>query len=326
MEASQKAEILNLVAGSSLSTAGALSRLGLAKSTYYRWRQRQAEGRLEDRKGGSKRPWNKLRPEEEEVILAQARERPELSPRQLALHITDSQGFYVSESSAYRLLKREGLVRAARIVGFKAEKEYQRKTTRPHELWATDCAHLKVMEWGWYYLVTVMDDYSRFILAWELQPSMAAPCLIEVMQHAVDFTGMSDVAVEDRTALLSDNGAGYLSSRFNQYLQLVGIRHITASPYHPQTNGKVERYQRTVKGEVNLSNYGLPSDLAEAIGAFVEYYNYERYHEGLGNVTPWEVYTGKREEVLEARKEVKTRTLETRRGYNGLVREREPQP
>ena len=244
----------------------------------------------------------------------------------MALHITDSQGFYVSESSVYRLLKREGLVRAARIVGFKAEKEYQRKTTRPHELWATDCAHLKAMDWGWYYLVTVMDDYSRFILAWELQPNMAAPCLIEVVQQAIDHTGMSDVAVEDRTSLLSDNGAGYLSGRFNQYLRLVGIRHITASPYHPQTNGKMERYYRTVKGEVTLSSYEMPSDLAEAIGAFVEYYNYERYHEGLGNVTPWDVYTGKREAILKDRKEVKTRTLETRKGYNELVREREPQP
>jgi transposase InsO family protein len=323
MAANQKAEILNLVANSGLSTTGALSRLGIAKSTYYRWRQRQAEGILEDRRGGSKRPWNHLAAEEEAAILAQAREHPELSPRQLAFHITDSQGFFVSESSVYRLLKREGLVKAAQLVGFKAEKEYHHKTTRPHELWATDCAHLKVMEWGWYYLVTVMDDYSRFILAWELQPSMAAPCLIEVMQQAIDYTGISSVPIEGKTSLLSDNGAGYLSSRFNQYLSLVGIRHITASPYHPQTNGKVERYQRTVKGEVNLSSYELPSELAQAIGAFVEYYNYQRYHEGLGNVTPWDVYSGKRDEILRARKEAKTRTLESRRGYNESVRERE---
>jgi putative transposase len=323
MAANQKAEILELVANSGLSIRGALSRLGIARSTYYRWRQRQAEGRLEDRKGGSKRPWNHLTVEEEAIILAEAGEHPELSPRQLAFHITDRQTFFVSESSVYRLLKREGLVRAAQRVGFKAEKEYQHKTTRPHQLWATDCAHLKVMEWGWYYLVTVMDDYSRFILAWELQPSMAAPSLIEVVQQAIDFTGMDHVAIEHRTSLLSDNGAGYLSSRFNQYLLLVGIHHITASPYHPQTNGKIERYHRTVKGEVNLRGYEIPSDLAQAIGAFVQYYNYQRYHEGLGNVTPWDVYTGKREEILRARKEAKTRTLQARRGYNGAVRERE---
>jgi len=323
MAANHKAEILELVANSGLSTRGALSRLGIAKSTYYRWRQRQAEGRLEDRKGGSKRPWNHLTAEEEAVILAEAGEHPGLSPRQLAFHITDRQAFFVSESSVYRLLKREGLVRAAQMMGFKAEKEYQHKTSRPHQLWATDCAHLKVMKWGWYYLVTVMDDYSRFILAWELQPSMAAPCLIEVVQQAIDYTGMGEVPIEDRTALLSDNGPGYLSSRFNQYLGLVGIRHIMASPYHPQTNGKVERYQRSLKEEVNLSSYGMPSELVQSIGAFAQYYNYERYHEGLGNVTPWDVYTGRREEIITARKEAKTRTLQARRGYNGAVRERE---
>ncbi len=120
------------------------------------------EGRLEDRRGGSRIPWNKLRPEEEEKILIRARASPELSSRQLALRIVDSEGLYVSESTIYRILKREGLIKPVEIVGFKAGKEYHRKTRRPNELWATDCAHLKVMGWGWYYLVTAMDDFSRF--------------------------------------------------------------------------------------------------------------------------------------------------------------------
>ncbi len=81
---------------------------------------------------------------------------------------------YVSESTVFRILKREGLIKPAEVVGFKAGKEYQRKTRGPNELWATDCAHIKVIDWGWYYLVTVMDDYSRFILAWELKSDMAA--------------------------------------------------------------------------------------------------------------------------------------------------------
>jgi putative transposase len=140
----------------------------------------------------------------------------------------------VSESTAYRILKREGLIKAAEVVGFEAAVEYHHKTTAPHELWATDCAYLKVVDWGWYYLVTVMDDFSRFILAWELQPNMAAPSLIEVVQEAVDQTNMTDVPVEDRTALLSDNGSGYLSRSFNHYLSLVGIKHITAAPIIPR--------------------------------------------------------------------------------------------
>jgi transposase InsO family protein len=293
----------------------------LPKSTYYRWLRRQAGGNLEDRKGGSPIPWNRLRAEEEEKILAQARASPELSARQLALMIVDAEGLYVSESTVFRILKREGLIKPAEVVGFKAGKEYHRKTRGPDELWATDCAHLKVIDWGWYYLVTVMDDYSRFILAWELKSDMAAGSLIDVVQQAVDLTGMTDVPVEDRTVLLSDNGPGYISRQFNEYLGLVGIRHILAAPFHPETNGKIERYHRTIKGEINLVPYQVPGELEEAIAAFIEYYNYRRYHEGLGDVTPYDVYTGRHLEVIQRRKEAKSRTLQARRDYNKTARE-----
>jgi transposase InsO family protein len=315
--------ILALVADSGLPRRRALAHLGLAKSTYYRWLSRQAEGSLEDRKGGSPTPWNKLSHEEEHRLLMLARISPELSSRQLALTLVDTESVYISESTVYRILRREGLIRPAEILGFKAGKEYNRKTGKPNDLWATDCAHLKVVDWGWYYLVTVMDDFSRFILAWELKPDMTAASLVDVVQEAVDLTGMADVPVEDRTVLLSDNGPGYLSRQFNDYLRVIGIRHIVASPYHPQTNGKIERYHRTIKGELSLVPHEMPSALKEAIRAFVEYYNYQRYHEGLGNVTPYDVYTGKYLEVIQRRKEAKSRTLQARKDYNRIAREQD---
>jgi len=321
VSAIEKGEILVLVADSGLPRRRALIQLGLPKSTYYRWLRRQNEGTLEDRKGGSPLPWNKLRPEEESKILNQARASPELSARQLALKLVDTEGWYVSESTVYRILKREGLIKPAEVIGFKADKEYHRKTKRPNEMWATDCSYLKVIDWGWYYLVTVMDDYSRFILAWELKSDMAASSLIDVVQKAVDFTGMTDVPVEDRTALLSDNGAGYLSRQFGEYLRLVGVRHIIASPYHPQTNGKIERYHRSIKGELSLLPYEMPGDLEGAIAAFVAYYNCQRYHEGLGDVTPYDVYTGEHIEIIRRRKEAKNKTLQVRMDYNRAVRE-----
>jgi len=320
MRAEGKAEILHLVAGSGLPRSRALFQLKLPRSTYYRWFKRLSEGRLEDRKGGSSIPWNKLRPEEEMKIMDAARASPYFSCRQLACRLIDSGATYVSESTVYRVLKREGLIKLAEIVGFKAGKEYHRKTKRANELWATDCSHIKVIDWGWYYLVTVMDDYSRFILAWELKSDMASDSLIDVVQKAVDFTGMTDVPVENRTVLLSDNGAGYISQQFNQYLKLVRIRHITASPFHPQTNGKIERYHRTLKGQITQVPYDMPDELKEAIKAFIEYYNYRRYHEGLGNVTPHDVYTGRHLEIIRKRKEVKNRTLEARKDYNRIAR------
>jgi transposase InsO family protein len=188
-------------------------------------------------------------------------------------------------------------------------------------MWATDASYFRVVGWGYYYLVTVMDDYSRFILAWKLQKDMSANSLIEVVQEAVDATGMTDVLVEDRTKLLSDNGAGYVSRSFRDYLRLVGIGHILAAPFHPQTNGKVERYQQSLKREVNQLPYELPSQLERAIADFVDYYNYRRYHKALGNVMPADVLYGRREEILKCRKEVQILTINRRRDYNRSFRE-----
>ena len=160
-----------------------------------------------------------------------------------------------------------------------------------------------------------------FILAWKLQKDMSADSLIEVVQEAVDATGMTDVPIEDRTKLLSDNGAGYVSRAFRDYLRLVGIGHILAAPFHPQTNGKVERYQQSLKHEVNQLPYELPSQQEKAIADFVDYYNHRRYHKALGDVTPADVLYGRREQILQRRKEVRIQTLNQRRDYNHALKE-----
>jgi putative transposase len=244
-----------------------------------------------------------------------AREFPELSSRQLSAWITDNEGFAVSESTVYRILRREGLVKR-QVTELEAAKEYHTKTTRPHQMWATDASYFKVVGWGYYYLVTVMDDYSRFIIGWKLQKDMSANSLIEVVQQAVDATGMTGVPVENRTRLLSDNGSGYVSRAFRDYLNLVGIGHILAAPYHPQTNGKIERYQQSLKKQVNQLPYELPGQLEKAIADFVDYYNYRRYHKALGNVTPADVLYGRRGQILERRKEMKAKTIQKRKDYN----------
>ena len=150
---------------------------------------------------------------------------------------------------------------------------------------------------------------------------MSANFLIEVIQEAVDATEMTEVPVEDRTRLLSDNGAGYVCRAFRDYLHLVGIRHILAAPYHPQTNGKLERYHQSIKREVNQIPYELPGQLERAIADFVDYYNYRRYHKALGNVTPADVLYGRREQILQRRKEVQIQTINRRRDYNRDLRE-----
>ena len=137
----------------------------------------------------------------------------------------------------------------------------------------------------------------------------------------MDGTGMDQVAVTDRTRLLSDNGPGYVSRAFRDYLRVVGIRHILATPFHPQANGKLERYHQTIKRDVNQVPYELPADLEATIAAFVSYYNYRRYHKALGNVTPSDVLRGKRQQSLQRRKQVQAQTIDRRRRYNKALRE-----
>ncbi|MCH8309782.1 MAG: IS3 family transposase [Chloroflexi bacterium] len=319
MSADEKAQVLEKVEASPGSKRKVLAELGVSKSAYYRWRARERQGSLEDRRhpGPS---WNRLSPQEESTVLEVALEQTDLSSRQLAAWITDNKGFSVSESTVYRLLKRQGLIKSPEMK-MAAGKEFHTKTTRPHQMWATDASYFRVSGWGFYYLVTVMDDFSRFILAWKLQRDMTSDSFIEVVQDAVDLTGMTDVPWEHRTKLLSDNGPGYISHSFGEYLRLVGIRHILASPFHPQTNGKLERYHRTIKLDVNQIPYDVPGNLEVAITEFVNYYNNRRYHKALGNVTPSDVLDGRREQILEKRKEVQTQTFQRRRLYNQQLRE-----
>src|SRR5439155_444445 len=219
MEPAEKATLIALVRASPLPHKQVVNPLGLPKSTYYDW-CRRGGGRtlaLEGRPSRARAPWNSLGPEEVQAVLALARGSPELSPRELALLITDARDVSGSECSGYR--------------------------------------------------------------------------------------------------------PGYLAHTFAAYLRLLGIRHIVAAPYHPQTNGKIERYHRTLKGQVKLVVYETPAVLERALADFVQYYNYLRYHEGIGNVTPADVYYGRRDEILAKRKEVTDRTLQQRRDYNRASRE-----
>ena len=304
MSAQERSNIITRVEETRWGKRRLLTQLQVPKSTYYRWRARERQGNQDSSTTSTRIPWNRLSSPEEAAVLAAARESPEWSSRQLATWITDHLRLSVGESTVYRLLKREGLVKPPDMQ-LLAGKEYQRKTSGPHQMWATDASYFRVVGWGYYYRVTVMDDYSRSILAWKLQLDMTSDSLIQVVQLAIDATGMTEVPLEDRTRLLSDNGSGYVSRDFRDYLGLVGIRHILAAPYHPQTNGKLERYHQSIKQEVNQVPYEVPGDLEVAIAGFVDYYNNRRYHKALSNVTPDDVLHGRREGILIRRREVK---------------------
>ena len=193
---------------------------------------------------------------------------------------------------------------------------FKNPTQRIHELWQTDFTYFKIIGWGWYYLSTVLDDYSRYIIAWKLTASMTATDVKETLDEAVQITGIKQITVRHRPRLLSDNGPCYLSHELKSYLEKQGMTHTRGAPYHPMTQGKIERYHRSMKNVVKLQNYYFPWELEKEISSFVDYYNNHRYHEALNNVTPADVYSGKYHEIITKREKTKIKTLRLRKKLN----------
>jgi putative transposase len=217
-------------------------------------------------------------------IVSLALDEPALSARELAVRFTDTEGYFVSEASVYRLLKAQDLIARPAFIVMKAADEFKDKTTAPNQLWQTDFTYFKVIGWGWFYLSSVLDDYSRYILAWKLCTTMKAEDVTATLETALDASGVDKARVLHRPRLLSDNGSSYLSEDLAQWMKRHDIAHVRGAPYHPMTQGKIERWHQTLKNRILLENYYLPGDLENQIATFVADYNNCRYHESIDNL------------------------------------------
>jgi transposase InsO family protein len=309
-------EIIRLVEQTELSARVTLRQLGVARSTFYGSYQRYLalgfDG-LHDKQPARRPRWNAIPQTVQDQVLELALDRTDLSPRELACRYTDEKRYFVSESSVYRILKAADLITSPAYVLMSASDAFQHPTRRVHEMWQTDFTYFRIVHWGWYYLSTVLDDYSRTIIAWKLSSTMGASDVTETLDRALAVTGVDPVRVKHRPRLLSDNGPAYVSSELREYLDERGMGHTRGAPYPPQTQGKVERDHRSMKNVVKLQHYYFSGELESAIGDFVAYYNQERYHESLDNVTPADVYFGRQHAVLTERSKIKRRTMERRK-------------
>ena len=314
--ASEKHEIIRIVEQSHLPVRRTLEKLGVLPATFYRWVDRFQSGGVEALEDNPSRPkdvWNRIPDDVRQRIVGLALDEPELSPRELAAKFTDTQNYFVSEASVYRLLKAHDLITSPAFIVVKAADEFKNKTTAINQLWQTDFTYLKVIGWGWFYLSTILDDFSRYIIAWKLCTTMKAEDVTDTLQMALAASGCDSVRVVHKPRLLSDNGASYVSADLAEWLDEQGMDHVRGAPRHPQTQGKIERWHQTLKNRILLENYYLPGDLKAHIGRFVEHYNHRRYHESLKNLTPADVYFGRGQKILNMRERIKRDTIRQRR-------------
>jgi transposase InsO family protein len=314
--ATEKLEIIRLVETSPLAVRRTLAQIGIPKSTFYAWYDRYQAGgldALEDHRPRPRHVWNRIPDDVRERIVQLALDEPELSPREIAVTFTDRERSFVSEASVYRLLKARGLVTSPAFIVMKAAETFASPTTAINQLWQTDFTYLKVIGWGWFYLSTVLDDFSRYIVAWKLCTTMAACDVTETLKVALQASGLNQVEPDRRPRLLSDNGPSYIASHLSDWLESQGMRHTRGKPYHPMTQGKIERWHLSLKSRILLENYYLPGDLERAVSDFVEHYNHHRYHESLDNLTPADVYFRRGQRIIDMRKEIKRRTIQQRR-------------
>ena len=268
---------------------------------------------LEDQQPKPDRVWNRIPDDVRERIIRLALDEPALSPRELAVRFTDTEGYFVSEASVYRLLKAHDLIASPAFIVMKAADEFKDKTTAPNQLWQTDFTYLKVIGWGWFYLSTVLDDFSRYIIAWKLCTTMKAEDVTATLEMALDASGLDKAKVLHRPRLLSDNGSSYVSDDLAKWMERHDMAHVRGAPYHPMTQGKIERWHQTLKNRILLENYYLPGDLQAQIEAFVADYNHRRYHESIDNLTPADVYFGRGHTILLQRERIKRQTITQRR-------------
>jgi len=315
----EKYEIIRTVEESELSVKRTLEELDVPRSTFYDWYRRylvDGYDGLADRSKGPRKFWNKIPEDVKEQVVDIALDHTDKSPRELAWFITDTEKYYISETSVYRILKAYDLITSPNYILLRASDRFKHPTKAINELWQTDFTYFKVIGWGWYYLSTVLDDYSRYILSWKLFTSMSAGDVQETLDMALRKTGIQRVSVRHRPRLLTDNGPCYLSKELKEYLSENQMVHTRGAPYHPMTQGKIERYHRSMKNIIKLKNYNLPGELEQEIAGFVEFYNHRRYHESLDNCTPADVYYGKQKEILTERQKIKQQTLKMRYAQN----------
>jgi len=268
--------------------------IGIARSKFYDWRSRY--GKLNEHNAWIPRDfW--LTDWEKQAIIDYYLDHPLEGYRRLTYMMIDADIVAVSPSSVYRVLKNADLLnRWNRKASKKGDGFHQ--PVKPHEHWHIDLAYVNICG-TFYYLCSILDGFSRYIVHWEIRQQMTEMDVEIILQRA------RERFPDAQPRIISDNGPQFISKDFKEFIRVSGMTHVKTSPYYPQSNGKLERYHRTIKG--TCIRVKTPLSLADAqkiVADFVRYYNDERLHSAIGYVTPKDQLAG-RTAMIHAARDVK---------------------
>lgn len=264
--------------------------MGVARGKFFEWKKRY--GKANEHNAAIPRDhW--LEPWEREAIIRYFESHPLEGYRRLCFMMLDEDVVAVSPATVYRVLRTAGLLDrwnakpSRKGVGFE-------QPVRAHEHWHIDIAYLNVSG-TFYYLCSVLDGFCRGIVHWEIREAMKEADVETIIQRG------REKYPDARPRIISDNGPQFMARDFKEFIRVTGMSHVRTSPYYPQSNGKLERYNRTVKSDFKSK---CPTTLAEArkvVQRFVEHYNHHRLHSALGYVAPFDLLTGRAQDIWDAR-------------------------
>ena len=268
-----------------------VNHIGITRSKYYDWRRRY--GKTNEHNAWIPRDFY-LTDREKRAIIAYYNGHPLEGYRRLTYMMMDDDLVAVSPSSVYRVLVNAGLLRRWNRKPSKKGTGFQ-QPLKAHEHWHIDISYINICG-TFYYLCSILDGFSRYIVHWEIRESMTEADVEIILQRA------REKFPDAKPRVISDNGPQFISKDFKEFIRISGMTHVKTSPYYPQSNGKLERYHRTVKGTcIRVKTPLSLEDARDLVTDFVDHYNNKRLHSAIGYVTPKDKLQGRAEMILAER-------------------------
>lgn len=274
-----------------ISVVKMIDSIGIERSKYYEWKGRYGKAN-EHNRWIPRDYW--LEEWEKDAIIKYYRGHPSEGYRRLTYMMMDEDIVAVSPSSVYRVLKGAGLLNRWNSSESKKGKGFA-QPEGPHEHWHIDISYINIRG-TYYYLCSVLDGYSRYIVHWEIREGMKERDVEVIIERAKEKVKGA------RPRIITDNGPQFVAREFHEYIRISGMRHIRTSPYYPQSNGKIERWHSSLKRE--CIRVKTPISLEEArreVERYVEYYNNRRLHSAIGYITPKDKLEGREVEIFASR-------------------------